>query len=208
MAGTLQTFTLPGPSPGTGGMSYIDVQASFLEVTWSTSDRLYVPAAHYRFINLGNLPLGSPERPLVLTEQGGASAGRRAASTWAERPLPPDDFRLTASMAEPAPMGIGGKIQPGADSCCALYASTYCEARPSLMYFFSSSDGPENLLEDPRFEKFLKSCIGVAMKPQGMPHQPKSKVEVLHSRRSLVPQEAQQTFDFCPQDVITTIDQA
>lgn len=69
-AGGLETFTLPGPG-GNGGMYYIDVQASFPQVDWDTLDRLYIPAAHYRFINLGNLPMRSPDRPLVITNQGG-----------------------------------------------------------------------------------------------------------------------------------------
>ncbi len=66
----LATFTLPGPS-GNGGMWYPDLQASFPDVDWQTLDRLYLPAAHYRNILLGNLPQRSAERPLVLTNLGG-----------------------------------------------------------------------------------------------------------------------------------------
>lgn len=66
----LVTLTLPGPA-GNGGMYYPDLQASFPGVDWSQLDRLYVPAAHYRFINLGNLPQRTPDRPLVITNVGG-----------------------------------------------------------------------------------------------------------------------------------------
>lgn len=69
-AGTLETLTLPGPG-GNGGMYLIDVQASYPEVDWSTLDRLYIPAGHYRFINLGNLPQRTADRPLVITNLGG-----------------------------------------------------------------------------------------------------------------------------------------
>ena len=69
-AGSLETLTLPGPG-GNGGMYLIDIQASYPEVDWSTLDRLYIPAGHYRFINLGNLPQRTPERPLVITNLGG-----------------------------------------------------------------------------------------------------------------------------------------
>ena len=67
---SLVTFTLPGPN-GQGGLYYIDLQASFPEVNWSELDRLYVPAAHYRYLRLGNLPDRSPDRPLVITNSGG-----------------------------------------------------------------------------------------------------------------------------------------
>ncbi len=70
-AGALETLTLPGPSVGNGGMYLIDVQASYPEVNWDTLDRVYIPAAHYRFINLGNLPQRPADRPLVITNHGG-----------------------------------------------------------------------------------------------------------------------------------------
>lgn len=66
----LETFTLPGPSAD-GGMWYPDLQASFPGVDWQTLDRLYLPAAHYRNIRLGNLPQRSADHPLVLTNLGG-----------------------------------------------------------------------------------------------------------------------------------------
>ncbi len=69
-AGELTTLTLPGPS-GNGGMYFPDLQASFPEVDWQQLDRLYIPAAHYRFLNLGNLPQRTPDRPLVITNSGG-----------------------------------------------------------------------------------------------------------------------------------------
>lgn len=64
------TFTLPGPN-GDGGLYYPDVQSSFSEVDWATLDRLYIPAHHYRYIRLGNLPQRTADRPLVITNLGG-----------------------------------------------------------------------------------------------------------------------------------------
>ncbi len=64
------TFTLPGPA-GDGGMYYPDVQASFPAVDWANLDRLYIPAGHYKFIRLGNLPNRSMSDPLVITNYGG-----------------------------------------------------------------------------------------------------------------------------------------
>lgn len=64
------TFTLPGPN-GQGGMFYNDLQNSFPEVDWSDLDRLYLPAAHYRYIFLGNLPQRTADDPLVITNLGG-----------------------------------------------------------------------------------------------------------------------------------------
>ena len=64
------TFTLPGPA-GDGGMYYPDVQASFPAVDWANLDRLYIPAGHYKFINLGNLPNRSMNDPLIITNSGG-----------------------------------------------------------------------------------------------------------------------------------------
>lgn len=63
------TFELP-VEPGTG-IYYVDVQASFPEVDWSTLDRLYIPAGQYLSMNLGNLPDRTPEDPLVITNLGG-----------------------------------------------------------------------------------------------------------------------------------------
>lgn len=64
------TFTLPAPDPG-GGLYLPDVQESFPDVDWTTLDRLYLPAAHYSFIRLGNLPDRQADRPLVITNAGG-----------------------------------------------------------------------------------------------------------------------------------------
>lgn len=52
-------------------MYLIDLQASYPEVDWNTLDRLYIPADHYSFINLGNLPQRTPEHPLIITNIGG-----------------------------------------------------------------------------------------------------------------------------------------
>lgn len=64
------TFTLPGPA-GDGGIFYPDLQASFPAVNWATLDRLYIPAGHYKYIELGNLPNRSLNDPLVITNAGG-----------------------------------------------------------------------------------------------------------------------------------------
>ncbi|TVZ39700.1 hypothetical protein P886_4107 [Alteromonadaceae bacterium 2753L.S.0a.02] len=65
-----ETFTLPGPS-ASGGLYLMDVQASFPEVNWQTLDRLYIPAGHYKFIRLGNLPERTSDKPLVITNING-----------------------------------------------------------------------------------------------------------------------------------------
>ncbi len=52
-------------------MYYPDLQSSFPGVNWSQLDRLYIPADHYRFLNLGNLPQRSAAHPLVITNLGG-----------------------------------------------------------------------------------------------------------------------------------------
>ena len=65
-----QTFSLPKPPQGQG-LYVPDLQQSFPEVDWASLDRLYLPAGHYPFIRLGNLPRRDPERPLVITNQGG-----------------------------------------------------------------------------------------------------------------------------------------
>ena len=63
-------LTIPLPDEG-GGYYAPDIQERFPEVDWSTLDRLYLPAGHYKFIQIGNLPERSPERPLSITNQGG-----------------------------------------------------------------------------------------------------------------------------------------
>ena len=68
--GTFESFTLPTPAPG-GSISYADVQASFPGVNWATLERLYIPAGHWRSIRLSNLPVRTPDHPLVITNVGG-----------------------------------------------------------------------------------------------------------------------------------------
>ncbi|MEM7606429.1 MAG: hypothetical protein AAF411_13815, partial [Myxococcota bacterium] len=65
-----ETFTLPATD---GEGIYIpDLQDAFPDVNWATLDRLYIPAGHYRFIRLGNLPERDRRaRPLVITNLGG-----------------------------------------------------------------------------------------------------------------------------------------
>lgn len=69
-AGALQTFTLPVTNPANGAY-YPDIQSSFPAVDWTTLDRLYLPAGHYKFLRIGNLPQRSAERPLIITNRGG-----------------------------------------------------------------------------------------------------------------------------------------
>lgn len=66
----LETFTLPLPNPG-NGIYFPDVQASFPGVDWQNLDRLYIPAGHFKFLRLGNLPVRSAANPLVITNSGG-----------------------------------------------------------------------------------------------------------------------------------------
>lgn len=68
------TFTLPASLPGkiTDTTIYIaDIQATFPEVDWAHLDRLYLRPGNYKFLYLGNLPQRSPDRRLVITNQGG-----------------------------------------------------------------------------------------------------------------------------------------
>ena len=54
------------------GLYIKDIQAQFPKVSWKTLDRLYIPAGHYKFIHLGNLPTRDPQSPpLVITNKGG-----------------------------------------------------------------------------------------------------------------------------------------
>jgi hypothetical protein len=69
-SGTLSTFTLPPKDPCEGSY-YIDIQASFPQVDFDTLDRLYIPAGHYKFYRIGNLPQRSASNPLVISNIGG-----------------------------------------------------------------------------------------------------------------------------------------
>ncbi len=64
------TFVLP-PNSGSTGFSYNDIQAAFPQVDWQTLDRLYIPAGHYTNLLIGNLPVRTAARPLVITNHGG-----------------------------------------------------------------------------------------------------------------------------------------
>ena len=64
------TLTLNVDDPAIG-LYLPDVQASYPEVDWSTLERLYIPAGHYKFIKLGNLPNRDAASPLVITNLGG-----------------------------------------------------------------------------------------------------------------------------------------
>lgn len=61
-------FDLP---PTGDGVYYMDVQAAFPGVDWMTLDRLYLPAGQWKNIYLGNLPVRTADRPLVITNKGG-----------------------------------------------------------------------------------------------------------------------------------------
>lgn len=65
-----RTFTLPEPEQG-DGLYVPDVQDRYPDVDWSTLERLYIPAGHYKFLRLGNLPERDPADPLVITNKGG-----------------------------------------------------------------------------------------------------------------------------------------
>jgi len=69
-AGSLNTFTLPDRAL-CEGFYYPDIQDSFPAVDFTTLDRLYIPAQHYKFMRIGNLPLRSTSRPLIITNIGG-----------------------------------------------------------------------------------------------------------------------------------------
>jgi hypothetical protein len=64
------TLTLDVEDPTTG-LFLVDIQASYPEVDWSTLERLYIPAGHYKYIKIGNLPERDPSSPLVITNLGG-----------------------------------------------------------------------------------------------------------------------------------------
>ncbi|MHB8878792.1 MAG: right-handed parallel beta-helix repeat-containing protein, partial [Myxococcaceae bacterium] len=66
----VNSFTLPAPNAG-GTLYHPDVQASFPAVNWATLDRLYLRAGRYKQLNLGNLPVRTAARPLVITNLGG-----------------------------------------------------------------------------------------------------------------------------------------
>lgn len=68
------SFTLPARLAGriTSDSIYLaDIQATFPDVDWAQLDRLYIPAGHYKFISIGNLPVRSASRKLVITNTGG-----------------------------------------------------------------------------------------------------------------------------------------
>jgi hypothetical protein len=66
----LTSFTVPENQNGQG-FYYQDIQASFPDVAWDTIDRLYIPAGHYKYLSINNLPDRSPDHPLVITNEGG-----------------------------------------------------------------------------------------------------------------------------------------
>ncbi len=68
------SFTLPVPTSSGGQLptlSFPNLTEKFPDVDFGTLDRLYIPAGHYRTIQLGGLPERRPERPLVITNLGG-----------------------------------------------------------------------------------------------------------------------------------------
>lgn len=69
-AGSLNEFVLPTKNPCQGAY-YPDIQASFPQVDFDSLDRLYIPAGHYKFYRIGNLPDRSGSDPLVISNTGG-----------------------------------------------------------------------------------------------------------------------------------------
>lgn len=63
--------TLTLPFPANGELYLPNIQQSYPNVDWSTLDRLYLSAGHYKLIKIGNLPIRSRTRPLVITNKGG-----------------------------------------------------------------------------------------------------------------------------------------
>ena len=64
------TFTLPVTADS--NFLYLpDIQAKYSNVDWQNLDRLYIPAGHYSFIRMGNLPQRSSADPLVITNING-----------------------------------------------------------------------------------------------------------------------------------------
>jgi hypothetical protein len=64
------TLTIPAPSLGQG-LYLVDIQASYPAVDWSTLDRIYLEGGEYKFLRIGNLPVRSPDRPLIITNTNG-----------------------------------------------------------------------------------------------------------------------------------------
>ena len=64
------TLTIPAPPAGQG-LYLIDIQASYPDVDWNTLDRIYLEGGEYKFLRIGNLPMRSPERPLIITNTNG-----------------------------------------------------------------------------------------------------------------------------------------
>ncbi len=65
-------FTLTIPAPPLGQGAYlVDIQASYPAVDWSTLDRLYLEGGEYKFLRIGNLPVRSADRPLIITNVNG-----------------------------------------------------------------------------------------------------------------------------------------
>ncbi len=65
-------FTLTIAAPPLGQGAYlVDIQASYPAVDWSTLDRLYLEGGEYKFLRIGNLPVRSPDRPLIITNING-----------------------------------------------------------------------------------------------------------------------------------------
>lgn len=65
-----RTLTLRVAAAG-DNIYFPDVQAAYPAVDWSTLERLYIPAGHYRYIKIENLPTRTAEHPLIITNLGG-----------------------------------------------------------------------------------------------------------------------------------------
>ncbi len=70
IAGGPAVFQIPDANPP-NGLYRPDIQSSYPQVNWQALDVLCIPAGHYKFIRIGNLPERSAANPLTITNCGG-----------------------------------------------------------------------------------------------------------------------------------------
>jgi len=70
LAADLDVFEIPSVNPS-AGLYLPNIQSAYPEVDWQTLDVLCLPAGHYKFILIQNLPDRTAERPLTMTNCGG-----------------------------------------------------------------------------------------------------------------------------------------
>jgi len=69
-AATLNVFELPDTNPS-AGLYRPNIQSAYPHVDWQTLDVLCLPAGHYKFVLIQNLPDRKEETPLTITNCGG-----------------------------------------------------------------------------------------------------------------------------------------